>query len=274
MKNIAKVAALTLALTSTAHTTHAETVTKNELPSLTAGVSNELNSIAKSKDKIEYKTMYVTGNNVNIRKQPSTESKIIGHVHYNKKILVSKSHDNDWYVVSYKDSIGYINKKYVSKQKCDYKIFDVPYAENKTWMPYAIKKKIDGKYQIISIFAKSSKQYKLQQIAYTGKYGIRMIEERYYVALGSHFGCEIGQHFDLVLANGTVIPCIMADQKANKHTDSVNIITVDTNCLSEFIVDRHSLKYEAVRDGDVSSCCDEWDSPVVQIKVYKKVVKV
>mgnify|MGYP004493992167 CR=1 FL=1 len=274
MKNIAKVAALTLALTSTAHTTHAETVTKNELPSLTAGISNELNSIAKSNDKIEYKTMYVTGTNVNIRKQPSTESKVIGHVHYNKKILVSKSHDNDWYVVLYKDSIGYINKKYVSNKKCDYKIFDVPYAKNKTWMPYAIKKKIDGKYQIISIFAKSSKQYKLQQIAYTGKYGIRMIDDRYCVALGSHFGCEIGQYFDLVLANGAVIPCIMADQKANKHTDSANIITVDTNCLSEFIVDRHSLKYEAKRDGDISSCCDEWNSPVVQIKVYKKVVKV
>lgn len=262
MKNIAKVAALTLALTSTAHTTHAETVTKNELPSLTAGISNELNSIAKSNDKIEYKTMYVIGNNVNIRKRPTTESKIIGHVHYNKKILVSKSHDNDWYVVSYKNSIGYINKKYVSKQKCDYKSFDVPYAKKKTWMSYT------------TITSRNSKQYKLQQIAYPGKYGIRMIEERYCVALGSHFGCEIGQYFDLVLANGTVIPCIMADQKANKHTDSANIITVDTNCLSEFIVDRHSLKYEAKRDGDISSCRDEWDSPVIQIKVYKKVVKV
>lgn len=263
MKNIAKVAALTLALTSTAHTTHAETVTKNELPSLTAGVSNELNSIAKSNDKIEYKTMYVIGNNVNIRKQPSTESKIIGHVHYNKRILVSKSHDNDWYVVSYKDSIGYINKKYVSSKKCDYKIFDVPYAENKTWMSYT------------TITSRNSKQYKLQHsVAYTGKYGIRMIKERYCVALGSHFGCEIGQYFDLVLANGTVIPCIMSDQKANKHTDSANIITVDTNCLSEFIVDRHSLKYEAKRDGDISSCYEEWNSPVVQIKVYKKVVKV
>lgn len=263
MKNIAKIAALTLALTSTAHTTHAETVTKNELPSLTAGVSNELNSIAKSKDKIEYKTMYVTGNNVNIRKQPSTESKIIGHVHYNKKILVSKSHDNDWYVVSYKDSIGYINKKYVSKQKCDYKIFDVPYAENKTWMPYT------------TITSKNTRQYKMQHsIAYTGKYGIRMIDNRYCVALGSHFGCEIGQYFDLVLANGTVISCVMGDAKKDINTDAANIITVDSNCLSEFIVDRPLLKYEAVRDGDVSSCCDEWDSPVVQIKVYKKVVKV
>lgn len=207
--------------------------------------------------------MYVIGNNVNIRKRPTTESKIIGHTSFNKKILVSKSHDNNWYVVSYKDSIGYINKKYISKQKCDYKSFDVPYAKKKTWMSYT------------TITSRNSKQYKLQHsVAYTGKYGIRMIDNRYCVALGSHFGCEIGQYFDLVLANGTVISCVMGDAKKDINTDAANIITIDSNCLSEFIVDRPLLKYEAKRDGDVSSCCDEWDSPVVQIKVYKKVVKV
>lgn len=205
--------------------------------------------------------MYVAGNNVNIRKRPTTGSKIIGHVPYNKEILVSKSHDNDWYVVSYKDSIGYINKKYVSKTRQEYIEYNVPYAKNKTWMPYT------------AITSKSSKQYKLQQIAYTGKYGIRMIDDRYCVALGSHFGCEIGQYFDLILANRTVIPCIMSDQKDNRHTDSANIITVDTNCLSEFIVDRHALNYEAKRDGDISSCRNEWKSHVVKIRVYKKVVK-
>ena len=259
MKNIAKVAALTLALTSTAHTTSAETVTNKELPSLTAGLSNELNSIAKSNDKIEYKTMYVTANNVNIRKQPSTESKIIGHVHYNTKILVSKLHDNDWYVVSFKGSIGYIHKKYVSKTRQEYIEFNVPYAKNKTWMPYT------------TITNKSSKQYKLQQKAYTGDYGIRMVNGRYCVAIGSHFECKIGQYFDLILANGEVIPCIMADQKANKHTDSANIITTSTNCLSEFIVDRNALNRDAKRDGNISSCCEEWKSHVVKIRVYKKV---
>lgn len=205
--------------------------------------------------------MYVAGNNVNIRKRPTTGSKIIGHVPYNKKILVSKSHDNDWYVVSYKDSIGYINKKYVSKTRQEYIEYNVPYAKNKTWMPYT------------TITNKSSKQYKLQQIAYTGKYGIRMVDNRYCVALGSYFGCEIGQYFDLVLANNIVIPCIMSDQKDNRHTDSANIITVDTNCLSEFIVSKSNLNSDAKRDGDVSSCCDEWKSHVVKIRVYEKVVK-
>ena len=64
----------------------------------------------------------------------------------------------------------------------------------------------------------------------------------------------------------------MADQKANKHTDSANIVTISTNCLSEFIVDRQALNRNAKRDGDISSCCAEWKSVVKQIKVDEKVI--
>lgn len=264
MKNIAKVAALTLALTSSAHTTSAETVTKNEPPCLTAGLSNELNSILNSDEKIEYKKKYVIGNNVNIRKQPTTDSEIIGHVGFNDKILVTTL-GGSWYCVKLDDGIGYISKKYVSNKRMDYVEFSVPYAEKKTWMPYA-----DANDK--SIFSISSKQFKLQELATTGKYGIRTVNGRYCVALGSYFGCEIGQYFDLVLANGTVIECIMGDQKADKHTDSANIITTDTNCLSEFIVSKSSLNKDAKRDGDMSSCCKEWEAHVVKIRVYDKVV--
>ena len=100
-----------------------------------------------------------------------------------------------------------------------------------------------------------------------------MVDDRYCVTLGSHFGCEIGQYFDLVLANGTVIPCIMGDVKSDNHTDSANIITVSTNCLSEFIVSKGNLNSDAKRDGNISSCCEEWKSHVVKVRVYKKVVK-
>ena len=89
------------------------------------------------------------------------------------------------------------------------------------------------------------------------------------MALGSYFGCEIGDEFDLVLANGTIIPCIMSDEKADMHTDSNNIITKETNCLSEFVVDKSALDISAKRSGDISSVCQEWSSPVVQIRVYK-----
>lgn len=266
---------MTLALTSTTHTASAETVTNKELPCLTAGLSNELNCIMQSNEHIEYKTMYASGDNVNVREQPSKNSEVIKQVSFNEKVIImeNKLTNDVWYTVDLDNKIGYIHKDYVSDKPINYRSYNVPYVKNKTWMPYAIKKKIDGTYQTVSIFAKSSKQYKLQQKAYTGDYGIRMVNGRYCVAIGSHFECKIGQYFDLILANGEVIPCIMADQKANKHTDSANIITTSTNCLSEFIVDRNALNRNAKRDGNISSCCEEWKSHVVKIRVYKKVVK-
>ena len=262
MKNIAKVAALTLALTSTTHTASAETVTNKEPPCLTAGFSNQLNLLSQSKEKIEYKKKYVKGTYVNIREQPSKNSEVIKQVSFNEKVVVIGSElSNDvWYTVDLDNKIGYIHKDYVSDKPINYRIYNVPCVKNKTWMPYT------------AITNRGSKQYKLQRIAYTGDYGIRMVNGRYCVAIGSHFECEIGQYFDLILANGEVIPCIMADQKANKHTDSANIVTISTNCLSEFIVDKNALNRNAKRDGDISSCCPEWKSTVKQIKVYEKVI--
>lgn len=243
-------------------------------PCLTAGFSNQLNLLSQSKEEIKYKKKYVKGTYVNIREQPSKNSEVIKQVSFNEQVIIigNELTNGCWYTVDLDDKTGYIHKDYVSDKPINYRIYNVPCVKNKTWMPYAIKKKIDGTYQTVSIFAKSSKQYKLQQIAYTGDYGIRMVNGRYCVALGSHFGCEIGQYFDLILANGEIIPCIMADQKANKHTDSANIVTISTNCLSEFIVDRQALNRNAKRDGDISSCCPEWESTVKQIKVYEKVI--
>lgn len=231
-------------------------------PCLTAGFSNQLNLLSQSKEKIKYKKKYAKGTYVNIREQPSKNSEVIKQVSFNEKVVVIANEltNGVWYTVDLGDRIGYIHKDYVSDKQINYKIYNVPYAENKTWMPYT------------AITSRGSKQYKLQKKAYTGDYGIRMVNGRYCVAIGSHFECKIGQYFDLILANGEVIPCIMGDVKSNKHTDSANIVTISTNCLSEFIVDRNALNRNAKRDGDISSCCPEWESTVNQIKVYEKVI--
>ena len=231
-------------------------------PCLTAGFSSQLNLLSQSKEKIKYKKKYVKGTYVNIREQPSKNSEVIKQVSFNEQVVIigNELTNGCWYTVDLDNRIGYIHKDYVFGKPINYKIYNVPYAENKTWMPYT------------AITSRGSKQYKLQQKAYTGDYGIRMVNERYCVAIGSHFECKIGQYFDLILANGEVIPCIMADAKSNKHTDSANIITTSTNCLSEFIVDKNALNRNAKRDGDISSCCPEWKSVVKQIKVYEKVI--
>ena len=67
-----------------------------------------------------------------------------------------------------------------------------------------------------AITRKSSLQYKLQkEYAYTGDYGIRMVDGRFCIAVGTAVTKKMGQYIDVVLENGTVIPCIAADQKAD-----------------------------------------------------------
>lgn len=221
---------------------------------MTAGVSNVLATAWSSETDFN---PYWTTTTVNVRTAPTTDSDIIEILPYNKEISVC-NFNTEWSMIYWDDKIYYINNSYIQDHEAEFELFEVPYAANKTWMPYT------------AITSKSSPQYKLQQIAYTGIYGIRMVGNRYCVALGSHFGCDIGQEFDLVLENGTVIPCIMADQKADEHTDSTNIITTATNCLSEFIVDRFALNSQAKRMGNMSYVCPEWQSPVTQIRVYKE----
>lgn len=145
--------------------------------------------------------------------------------------------------------------KYVS-----YETYDAPKNSGfKSFMDYRVITNTD------------SKQYKLQQCySKTGEYGIRMADSRYIVAIGTYFTPDIGQYFDIILENGTVIPCILGDQKADADTDSDNIITKHNGCMSEFIVDSDALNKDVKFHGDMSYCLKDWDSPIKTIKVYNR----
>lgn len=115
----------------------------------------------------------------------------------------------------------------------------------------------------------TSRQYVLQkEYAYTNTDGIRMVNNRYCIALGSHFTRTIGQYVDIVLQNGTVIECILGDQKSDKHTDAAHIAHISDGSIVEFIIDIKSVPSEVRYHGDVSYLYAAWDSPVVQIIVY------
>ena len=206
-------------------------------------------------DEVTKKKKFVTGwttTSVNVRKGPSTESKILDTYSFNTKVKYS-NYNKNWFEIKYGDKTAYMYKDYISSIKPKYRDYDVPSNRGfKSYMHYG------------AITSTSSKQYILQQKACTGKYGIRQVNGRYCVAIGSYFNSRIGVMFDLILENGAVIPCIMADQKSDKHTDSSNIITTHNGCLSEFIVDIYSLD----KDGDISYCNDKWKSPVKKVRVY------
>lgn len=213
----------------------------------------------KKIENSEYFNAWAT-TSVNIREMPSTKAKVLDVLEFNEKIVCTKYEDGDWVRIKYNNTYAFVSKKYLSDKKCKYRDYEVPYNNGfKSFMPYQ------------TITSVSSPQYKMQRdCAYTGDYGIRQVDGRYCVAVGSYYTERIGQCFDLILENGTVIPCVLADQKANKDTDSSNRMTVSNGCVSEFVVDSSSLNSSAKKHGDISACCDEWNSPVETIRIYEK----
>lgn len=102
-----------------------------------------------------------------------------------------------------------------------------------------------------AITNKNSAQYKLQQKATTGEYGIRKVGDRYCIALGSYYTTQIGTKVDVVMKNGNVVKCILGDVKANIHTDSTNRANPN-GCVVEFLVDMQRLNNVCRKMGNMS----------------------
>ena len=196
-----------------------------------------------------------TTSRLNVREKPSMDSDVIEILEFNTEIKYD-SYNEDWAVIKHNDTNCYISKKYISDEPINYTSYNIPSNSGfKSYMSYK------------AITNKSSKQYKLQQRAYTGNYGIRMVDDRYCVVLGSYFNKEVGTYFDLILKNGTVIKCVLGDIKSSVHTYEDNITSFN-GCVSEFIVDTEHLNEAAKTSGDISSCNSVWYSPVVKINIY------
>ena len=264
----------TIACSSTLYlsTVMAKTTVYNDNLNLTSGLSKELfQNIYDSYTEVKIEKVYESESwqngwitaNLNIRASPSLNSDILEIYPFNTLIQYKKFND-DWAKIVYPDGIAYVSSKYISNEELNYRCYSVPLTSGfKSYMPYA---KSNGE----SIFNKNSNQYKLQQQCQTGLYGIRVKDGRYCVAIGTGFNADVGTYFDLILANGTVIPCIVADIKADKHTDSNNMVTKASGCLTEFVVDNGSLNKMAKKMGDISYCSDKWNSRVEKVRVYEK----
>lgn len=116
----------------------------------------------------------------------------------------------------------------------------------------------------------SSTQGKLQGKARTdSKTGIRKVDGRYCVALGSYYCSKIGTKFDLVMSNGSIVKCILGDQKANRDTDAKNQKTSDGS-IAEFLVDMDKLPSKVKTMGDVSYADKKLKGNIAKIRVYEK----
>ena len=211
------------------------------------------------------KKMYATSN-VNIRTEDNLKSDVVTVLKRGQSIKVFECQKNGWSRVLYKKRIRYIYTKYLSKTKPKNEVEDLgEYIEYIAPSGHHPKTFMDWD----CITDTSSKQYQLKRSSYIGNYGIIMNGGRYCVALGSGFIKCVGTKFDLVLANGTIIPCIAGDMKADQHTDSSNRITSHDGSIAEFIVNTSSLVSDARRMGDISYSCDSWNSEIAMIRVYK-----
>lgn len=108
----------------------------------------------------------------------------------------------------------------------------------------------------------------INRLASPDKDGFMKLDDRYLIAVGSHFDTEPGQYIDLVLENGVVIQCIMGDLKADEDTDNTNIFTYHSRCCSEFIIDENSIRSDIYERGNASLKNSQWDSPVASVVVY------
>jgi len=96
-----------------------------------------------------------------------------------------------------------------------------------------------------------SPQWELQQRAYTDENGLRRVDDRYCVALGSAFGSQIGSKYIIELESGETFRAILADQKADRDTNAEH--TADMNgAVVEFVVDTPMLPQKVRSMGDIS----------------------
>lgn len=121
-----------------------------------------------------------------------------------------------------------------------------------------------------------------QAEAYTGDYSLRMIDGRILIAVGSYYCRWVGTYIDVLLEDGTVIPCIMGDAKSNRDTDVTNRYQAQDKSVVEFIIDSPGVnsrdysyfksKYPEV--GGNFSNVEKFSSPVAGLRVYDKVYNI
>jgi hypothetical protein len=101
--------------------------------------------------------------------------------------------------------------------------------------------------------------------------GIRTVNGRYSVAVGSTVSVEKGRYIDVYLENGTIIPCVISDTKADYDTWGNEGIVGNDGSVIEFIVDTDVMSVidiGSVSDmGDYKYLSDDWNSPVDHIDV-------
>jgi hypothetical protein len=114
----------------------------------------------------------------------------------------------------------------------------------------------------------TSEQWALQQRAYTdSETGIRMVDGRYCVAVGSSISVDKGALMNVTLQNGVTIPCILADCK--QDCDTIDTLVGADGGIVEFVVTTEMLPGDVQILGSNEAQFNYlWQSPVESIFLY------
>jgi hypothetical protein len=205
---------------------------------------------------------YVNVGILNVRTEPSTKSKKIGELYYGTLKTYYDFGDDKFVKICYKKKDAYVSKDYLQKKNpMKNGIKKMAYRADK-----AGRKSLEDYHNITAV---SSAQYKLQTCSETdSKTGLRKINGRYMIAVGSYYSHNIGQYVDVVLENGTIIPCVIGDAKQDIHTTDGCSIGLDGGAV-EFISDFHQIPKICYQWGSMSyNPYEDWYSSVKYLVIY------
>lgn len=138
-------------------------------------------------------------------------------------------------------------------------VFNIPSSWNSAFKAYM-------GYQAVT--DTTSPQYKLlRNQGYTDEMGLRMVDGRYCIAMGSGFASKIGTKIDIELTNGTIIPCILGDQKSDRHTKDGHMRCISNGSVAEFIVDDNEFYKHKDSSGTVNFAHEGWDAKLKKVTV-------
>jgi len=121
-----------------------------------------------------------------------------------------------------------------------------------------------------TITNKKSKQWELQQQAYTDENGLRKINDYYLVATGSYWAeYKCGNKYVVTLETGTEFKIIIGDMNIDSACDPERKYFILNGCVLEFIVDIKKLPAKIKLTGDISYL-KEFEGKIIKMEIEKE----
>jgi len=179
------------------------------------------------------------------------------HIYYEPYIEEIKEVEETNYISVQYDEYEYIKLDYIEYDEYKYDepeipepVIFVPVLQNpipqarcyfKSWMDWR------------AITYRNSRQWRMQQIAYTCDDGFRRVDGLYMIALGTYFLYSgVGDVFDITLSSGVTFRAVVGDIKSDRHTDPTNRFHITDGSVIEFLVDRQVMCSQVLSRGNVS----------------------